>query len=94
MGRRTRARDIDGLLDLYAPEAVLESPVVPRVMEIASGVLTGHSQLRAFFERGTRDRPNELVRFYRTGSSSSRTGAWCGSTPDTRRTGTKWTSPK
>lgn len=66
--RRTRAHDIDGLLDLYTPDAVLESPLVPRIMDTDSGVLTGHDQLRAFFERGTRGRPNELVRFHRSGT--------------------------
>lgn len=65
--RRTRARDIDGLLDLYLPDAVLESPLVPRIMDTTTGVLTGHRELREFFERGTRGRPNELVRFYRSG---------------------------
>lgn len=65
--RRTRTHDIDGLLDLYLPDAVLESPLVPRVMDTTSGVLTGHRELREFFERGTRGRPNELVRFHRSG---------------------------
>lgn len=65
--RRTRAHDIDGLLDLYLPDAVLESPLVPRIMDTADGVLAGHRQLREFFERGTRGRPNELVRFHRSG---------------------------
>ncbi len=65
--RRTRAHDIDGLLDLYLPDAMLESPLVPRVMDTTSGVLTGHRQLREFFERGTRGRPNDLVRFHRSG---------------------------
>ena len=65
--RRTRARDIDGLLDLYTPDAVLETPLIPRIMDTTSGVLTGRAQLQDFFERGTRGRPNNLVRFYRTG---------------------------
>ncbi len=30
-------------------------------------MLTGHEQLQAFFQRGTDQRPNELVRWYRTG---------------------------
>jgi len=65
--RRTRAHDLDGLLELYLPDAVLESPLIPRIMDRESGLLTGHDQLRDFFERGTRGRPNELVRFYRSG---------------------------
>lgn len=65
--RRTIARDIDALLDLYRSDAVLESPLVPRVMDTTGGVLTGHDQLREFFERGTRGRPNQLVKFRRSG---------------------------
>ena len=65
--RRTRAHDIDGLLDLYLPDAVLESPLIPRVMDCPSGVLTGHDQIRPFFQCGTDNRPTSVVRFYRTG---------------------------
>lgn len=65
--RRTRAHDIDGLLKLYLPDATLESPLVPRVLDQSSGVLRGHDELRRFFVKGTAGRPNELVRWYRTG---------------------------
>lgn len=65
--RRTRAHDIDGLLELYLPDAVLESPLIPRVLDQRSGVLSGHEQMRPFFQRGTDNRPNELVRWHRTG---------------------------
>ncbi len=65
--RRTRAHDIDGLVELYLPNATLESPLVPRVLDQRRGVLSGHDELRDFLVRGTRGRPNELVRWYRTG---------------------------
>jgi steroid delta-isomerase len=65
--RRTRAGDIAGLLELYMPDATLESPLVGRILDVASGVLTGHEQLEPFFRRGTDSRPNELVRWFRTG---------------------------
>lgn len=65
--RRTRAGDIPGLSELYLPDAVLESPLVPRILEGESGVLTGHLELEPFFRRGTASRPNELARWYRTG---------------------------
>jgi ketosteroid isomerase-like protein len=58
--RRTRAHDIEGLVDLYLPDATLESPLVPRVLDQASGVLHGHDELRDFFAKGTAGRPNEL----------------------------------
>lgn len=65
--RRTRAHDIEGLLELYSPDAILETPLIPRILDQQSGVLTGHDQIRPFFQRGTDNRPNELVRWYRTG---------------------------
>jgi hypothetical protein len=65
--RRTRAHDIEGLLELYLPGATLESPLVARVLDQTSGVLHGHDELRTFFVRGTEGRPNDLVRWYRTG---------------------------
>ncbi len=65
--RRTRAGDIDGLLELYTKDARFESPLVARILDQTSGVLRGHDQLCEFFERGTHERPEELVRFWRTG---------------------------
>ncbi|MBA3338386.1 MAG: nuclear transport factor 2 family protein [Geodermatophilaceae bacterium] len=64
--RRTRSGDIDGLLELYTEDAIFESPLVPRILDQPTGVLRGHAQLRPFLERGTRGRPHDLVRFWRT----------------------------
>ena len=50
-----RAHDIEGLLELYLPDAMLESPLVPRVLDQTSGVLHGHDELRTFFVSGTED---------------------------------------
>lgn len=50
--RRTRAGDIDGLLELYTEDARFESPLVARILDQTSGMLRGHDQLREFFERG------------------------------------------
>lgn len=66
--RRTYAHDIDALVDLYLSDAILESPLVPRIMDRPSGVLIGHDQLREFFHRGTRGRPTDIARSYRTGA--------------------------
>ena len=63
-----RSRDVPALLALYAEDAELESPLVPVILNRASGVLRGHSQIREFLEEGTRRRPNELVRWYRDGT--------------------------
>ena len=62
------ARDTEGLLALYAEEAILESPLVPAILDgKLDGILRGHAELRHFFEEGAQRRPNDLVRWYRTG---------------------------
>ncbi len=65
--RRARAGDVAGLLSLYSADAVLESPLIPRILDQASGILRGHDQIRPFFESGTRGRPDDLVRWHRSG---------------------------
>lgn len=64
---RAKALDTEGLIALYAADAVLESPLVTAILDgRASGILRGHDELRLFFAEGARRRPNELVRWYRT----------------------------
>ncbi|HET9819898.1 MAG TPA: nuclear transport factor 2 family protein [Rhodanobacteraceae bacterium] len=63
--RCARERDTEGLLDLYTPDAVLESPLIPVILDVPGGVLQGQAALRHFFEEGGRRRPNPLVRWYR-----------------------------
>ena len=64
---RAKARDIEGLLTLYAEDAVLESPLVPAMLDDNDcGVVRGHAALRRFLEAGARSRPIDLVRWYRT----------------------------
>ena len=62
-----KGRDTAALIGLYAEDAVFESPLVPVIMGTDCGVLRGRPQILAFLEEGTRRRPNELVRWYRTG---------------------------
>src|SRR6516225_9799107 len=65
---RARALDTEGLLALYSEDAVLESLLVPAILDDKQdGVLRGHDELRRFFDEGGRRRPNELVRWCRTG---------------------------
>jgi hypothetical protein len=65
---RAKSRDTEGLLALYAKEAVLESPLVQAIFDgRESGILRGHREIRPFFEEGARRRPNALVRWHRTG---------------------------
>ena len=62
-----RSRDVPALLALYAPDAELESPLAPVILNRPDGVLRGHAQIREFLEEGTRRRPNELFRWHRDG---------------------------
>ena len=65
---RAKRGDTEGLLILYAVDAELESPLVPAILDgHQDGLLRGHQELRHFFAEGARRRPNNLVRWYRTG---------------------------
>ena len=62
-----KGRDTEGLLALYAEDAVLESPLVPAILDDRpDGVLHGRAALRRFFAEGARRRPNDLVRWHRS----------------------------
>jgi hypothetical protein len=45
-----REVDVDGLLSLYAPDAILETPVIAAIFDTDEGVVRGHAELRHFFE--------------------------------------------
>jgi hypothetical protein len=54
---------------LYADDAILESPLVPVIMEGKSdGVLRGKGEIGRFLEAGARSRPIDLVRWHRSES--------------------------
>jgi SnoaL-like domain len=64
------AKDREGqkLLDLYADDAILETPLVMAILDNKqTGILSGRDELRQFIDEGLRRRPDELVRWYRTG---------------------------
>jgi hypothetical protein len=66
---RVKAHDTEGLIALYAEDAVFESPLVAALLgDKPGGVLRGHDALRHFFAEGARRRPHDLVRWYRTGT--------------------------
>ena len=66
--RRARTSDVAGLMDLYYDDAILESPLVPRILKRASGTLVGREAIGRFLAEGTRRRPNPLVRWHRSGT--------------------------
>ena len=65
--RAASMRDTPALLALYADDAILESPLVPVVMDDKSdGVLRGKGEIGRFFAAGARSRPIDLVRWFRS----------------------------
>jgi steroid Delta-isomerase len=61
------ARDLDGLMALYAEDAVLETPLILATFDQPQGILIGKKAIRPFFEAGLRKLGNELNRWHRTG---------------------------
>ena len=49
--------DIEGLLSLYALDAVLESPLVPHLLQKKSGICSGHKELRTLIEKVAARKP-------------------------------------
>ncbi len=65
--RAASQRDGAALIALYADDAVLESPLVPTILDDKeNGVLRGRDEIRRFLEAGARSRPIDLVRWYRS----------------------------
>jgi len=61
-------RDLDGLMALYAEDAILETPLIlVTLTDRTRGILKGTSEIRPFFEAGLRKLGNELNRWHRTG---------------------------
>lgn len=58
--------DGDKLLSLYAPDATLESPLIPHLLKCERGICRGRDELRKLFEELARTQP-PTRRFYRTG---------------------------
>jgi len=57
--------DMDALLALYTPDAVLESPLIPHLLKVERGVCRGHEDLRRLFEVLAQRKPS-VRRFYRS----------------------------
>jgi|SRR5580700_12030628 len=72
-------RDLDGLIALYAQDAILETPLILATLpDRAEGILQGRSAIRSFFEAGFRKLGNDLGRWHRTGTffSNGRQLTW------------------
>lgn len=60
-----KTKQTNKLINLYADDAIFESPLVPIILNRNNGILIGKEEILNFLEEGTRRRPNELVRWYR-----------------------------
>ena len=77
--RAASTRDTPALIALYADDAILESPLVPAIMDgKRDGVLRGKEEIARFLEAGAASRPIDLVRWHRSGTffSSGATLIW------------------
>jgi SnoaL-like domain len=59
-------RNAEGLVALYAPDATLESPLVPHLLKTEHGIVHGRDELRQFFEILAQRKP-DVRRHYRAG---------------------------
>ena len=58
--------DAAAITALYAPDATIESPLVPPLMGSENGVLRGHPELRSFFDKVATMKPR-VRQYHRTG---------------------------
>ncbi|MDQ2804043.1 MAG: nuclear transport factor 2 family protein [Pseudomonadota bacterium] len=58
--------DAAALTALYAPDAVIESPLIPHLMGKERGIASGREEIRAFWEKLAASKP-AIRRYYRTG---------------------------
>lgn len=71
--RAASTSDQAALIALYADDATLETPLAPEILDgKTDGVLRGRQEIKRFLDIGARKRPNEWVRWYRTGLWFSR----------------------
>jgi ketosteroid isomerase-like protein len=58
--------DLDAMLELYAPDAVLESPLVPHILGTNNGVCRGREAIRNLLAKAADRKPRKRT-FYRKG---------------------------
>lgn len=64
--RALSQNDANALLALYAPDAVIESPLIPHLLGKQVGICRGHAEMRPFFEEVARCKP-PVRQYHRTG---------------------------
>jgi SnoaL-like domain len=49
--------DVEALLKLYAPDAIIESPLIPHLLETDTGICKGRNELRKLLEIVSKRKP-------------------------------------
>jgi ketosteroid isomerase-like protein len=60
------SNDVERLTALYAPDAVLESPLIPHLLGTPTGICRGRAEIRALLETVAARKP-EARKYYRRG---------------------------
>lgn len=58
--------DLDAMIDLYAPDAVLESPLIPYLMKTNRGICRGREEIRSLLHKAAPRKPRKRT-FFRPG---------------------------
>jgi ketosteroid isomerase-like protein len=58
--------DVERLISLYAPDAILESPLVSHLLKTPTGIVRGRDELRKLLQELARTQPSTR-KFYRNG---------------------------
>jgi hypothetical protein len=64
--RALAANDATALLEMYAPDAILESPLIPHLMHKDAGICRGRGEIKALFDILATRKP-DVRQFFRTG---------------------------
>ena len=58
--------DVESMMTLYCSDATIESPLIPHLMNMESGVIHGLKDIRRFYELISQRKP-PIRKYYRTG---------------------------
>ena len=90
-----KVRDLDGLMALYAEDAVFETPFILVVhKDKTEGVLKGKADIRSFFAAGFLNPRAALAAGVAPAPSSPTAASWSGNIRVKRRRATRSTSSK
>ena len=86
-----KTRDTERLIALYDEHAVLESPLVPVILQRDSGILRGKAEILAFWKKARAAARTNWCAGIATARILCRAARWCGNIRVKRPKATKWT---